>query len=232
MKNTLVKCFILLVAFNAYSQETRTKIAVIDSGLRVNDRIRPYLCKSGHNSFKSGWNIDVSGHGTNVANLIADSINSKTHCLMIMKVFYYNNIKGNLVSDTIPDHYIPNSIIFAIANGAEFINMSISSGPDYFKNEDLAIRKAIEHKIHVVLSAGNNGMFLSKECRLYPVCNKYDKKYFHIIGSKTNGSIANYSNYGPIVDDWVNGTDRGKPVMSGTSQSAAIFTGRLVNVLK
>lgn len=233
MKISLLKLLLLsCITHGVCKAESRVKIAVIDSGLRVDSRIKPYLCRSGHHHFKSSWDTDVHGHGTNIANLIADNINPATHCLMIMKVFYYKKVLNHIVIDSADSDFISESIRLAVQNGAKYINMSIGSGTQYLRGEDLAIKSAIANKVHIILSAGNNRKLLTKNCKLYPVCNKYDKSYFHIVGSKTNGSVASYSNYGPIVDAWVDGTNKGMPAMSGTSQSAAIFTGRFVSAFR
>ena len=89
----------------------------------------------------------------------------------------------------------------------------------------------IKNNVILVAAAGNAGKDLDKACESYPAC--YFKNTV-VVGSGFNKKLpASYSNTGEVVDIWINGSHQSAngTSMSGTSQSTAIATGKLVRMI-
>lgn len=233
--------------------ETRIKVAVLDTGLDISEKIRPFLCRSGHSSlvkgsdpFKDGYH---SKHGSNVAGLIAENLDPKKQCLVIIN--FYDSMGP--VSDY--SKLIHKGVRHAIRIKADYLNMSLG-GPQASKVEYALLRRALLQGMKVAVAAGNNSgkslvldsnrkvvvendlqLFedaaqdLDKECIYFPACYKMDSANFHVVGSNTTyknkwGGDHVYGNFGSQVTHWENGTNRGLPAMTGTSQSTAIHMGK------
>jgi len=218
-KLNLVAFLLFLTIFLSFlysnATENRKKIAVIDSGLKITKKIKPYLCEGFHKSFADNNPfLDSYEHGTNVAGLISENIDPSKWCLVIIKY------EGSL------DDFIK-ALEYSIEIKASMINMSVE-GPHYSQEELNLLKKAMQLKMVVSVAAGNrrgDQYNLDKACIVYPACYIYnlDPKLFHVVGSYT----GNFSNYGrKTVRFWENGVNRGYPVMSGTSQATAIHTGK------
>jgi len=83
------------------------------------------------------------------------------------------------------------------------------------------------------VAAGNNGMNFDEKGRYYPAC--YDDKRIIVVGMlDKNGVQYKYSNYGSRVTRWEIGYEVvGFEISeSGTSQAAAVATGKLVSQTK
>lgn len=197
--------------------ETRTKIVIIDTGLLVTSKMVPYLCKDDAISFVVDSPFsDPHGHGSCVAGLIAENLDPKKQCIVIVKFWERNMTKESLMKN------IAGGVRYAIKIKASFINMSLSGGSP-IAEEEAAIRDAVKNKIKIAVSAGNSHQNLDKRCDTYPTCyKKLNSKYFHVVGSST----GTYSNTGKIVKFKEDGTKKGSPEMSGTSMSTAIHTGK------
>ena len=63
------------------------RVAVIDTGINVNDKNRPYLCQSGHEDFTGFGLQDEEGHGTKVVEYIIDNAKTKNFCIVVLKFF-------------------------------------------------------------------------------------------------------------------------------------------------
>lgn len=220
-KIQLLLALLLTITAYAYHRETRVKIAILDSGADQNIIDSRYLCKSGHKSFFDTTaleDVQRNKHGTNVYGLVAEEIDFKTHCILIIKVF---EGRGSSTSR------IVEGIRHAISENVDFINLSISSTEVYSDDEKEVFVQALEAGINVSLAAGNNGKNLDPSCNLYPVCYRQTLDYenFHVVGSYTQ-SHYRYSNYGSVVTHLEDGTDRGFNSLSGTSQATAVHTGK------
>jgi subtilisin family serine protease len=215
--------FVILFSISSYAQETRIKIAVIDSGLdNSSGRFTSLLCQKGSESLVGGSPFtDKLGHGTNVAGLIAQNLDPKTHCLAIYKAYLPKGprrLQMLLLYKALTD---------AILAKVSFINFSWSGmGPD--KQELSIFNLAVAKHIKVAVAAGNGNVNLDKNCSEYPACygQFLGQRYFHVIGSSARTKKHEYSNYGKVVTHKENGTEVGLPVMTGTSQSTAIHTGK------
>ena len=210
------------ISLSAHAKDNRIVIAVIDTGVRLSVKIRPYLCHYGHYAIYPNHTAleDFNDHGTNVAGLIADRINPKTHCLQIIS---YCRIDCTENTDMTA---ITSGIYHAIANRASFINLSLE-GPAPSLSERKAIDSALVLGIKVVVAAGNSYKNLDKKCDVYPACYDFDSTNFHVVGSSTHQrGYKPYSNYGKAVKYLEDGTQQGSPKMNGTSQATAIHTGK------
>ena len=107
-----------------------------------------------------------------------------------------------------------------------FVSQSRSAGGNgYTQLEKGIINILVSKKIKIVTAAGNENKQLStKSCLHYPACYKLDFPSIYIVENLDNTT----TNYGFGIDtEKENGNNVGNPPMSGSSQAAAIFTGKL-----
>lgn len=224
-------------------------IAVIDTGI---DSKNPKLCKHGHKSYIDDKPlVDDVGHGTHIAGLINKHAGNLDYCIVSIKWW-----KKDLDAETL----IANSaaaIQYANNINVDFINFS-AGGNSSRKIERDAVLKALDKKITIVVSAGNENDNLDFNCNFFPAC--YDKRLI-VVGNlqsedppkwvekfSNDGTITrklmttisghnrqHLSNYGHYVNRWEVGTNvlsnclEGKMChQTGTSQAAGIATGKLV----
>lgn len=243
--------------------EKRVKIGIIDTGVDVTQKLRPFLCSSGHISLVDDSSLTdshYSKHGTNVAGLISENLDPEKECLLIIK-FYDDSKKANFFKN------VRLSVNYAITQKVSYLNMSLG-GDSPISLEKESIKEALEAGIKISVAAGNGeegplkdknnlyvrkdsnfrdsklvkgveyvkaniGFDLDKKCQYFPACYDFDSKNFHVVGSTTGyknsyGGITSYSNYGKKVTSWEDGTNKGFPPLSGTSQATAIHTGKWV----
>jgi subtilisin family serine protease len=204
------------------------KIAIIDTGLDLSDpRFKDHLCALGHKNFVPKESInDINGHGTHVAGLIKQYAGNSNYCILIYK--YYTELSSN--KDNLDREVL--SIEEASLNGADVINIS-SSGPGFNLLEFLAIRS--NPKIVFVVAAGNDGEDLDASGNeSYPasywlsnerVVESLDKDNKLMLSS--NYSVrTQYKELGLDVLSLLPNNKIG--IMSGTSMSTAIFSGKLI----
>lgn len=150
-----------------------------------------YTCSSTQ-SAETGHPNDDGGHGTYVTGLIASLVDnssgsvSPAHNVTIMPIkanFQKQSSFGTL--------QLTWAIDYAVENGADIINMSLSGpGSDIFLETSIA--DAAEAGVLVVASSGNAGGEVHYPARYESVI---------AVGAVTaNGSRANYSAYGPELD--------------------------------
>lgn len=212
-----IGCLLAIPSFAAQPY----KVAVIDTGIAPGYHVK--LCKTGHLDLAKPDVYSGAGlHGTNISGLIEREAGNVNYCQMIVRWW-----KENLTSKQ-EIHNMAVSINFAIDNGAKIINIS-GGGSLPYPEEQAAIKKALDKGIIIVAAAGNNGEDLSKNCNYYPAC--YDKRIIVVANLNPDGSRHYLSNYGKQVTHSVIGVNQciDKLCMTGTSQSTAIVTGRLVN---
>ena len=228
----LASCVFGLLAIAHPLIEDRIKIAVIDTGIQ-RDRydLEQYMCSFGHYNFVED-NFDVSdkhGHGTNIAWLITRNLDPKKYCLLIYK--YYDN-SGHGVNNLTNE---VKAFKAAILHGARYINLS-GGGADPSPAEEEAILDALSRGMRIVVAAGNDGKTICEPQKYYPACYKTMSSNFYAVGNChknwLTSSVEYYdsSNRGPDVKQCEDGIHQGPEglTMSGTSQSTAIFTNRLI----
>ena len=203
------------------------RVAIVDTGLDLDDpRFRDLLCDGTHKNFVGGKMIDDYGHGTHIAGLIKQYAGSKNYCLLIYK-FYSDANPGSVnLSNEI------SAIQLAISSGADIINLS-EGGPEFDEREYILIKD--NPGVLFISAAGNDGKDLDKpENEYYPSSYFLDNQV--VVSSLTaDGKRAPTSNYGNLVtekeigDHVLSTLPNGKTgYMGGTSQAAAIHTGKIV----
>lgn len=135
------------------------KVAVIDTGVnyRHPDLKKNLLAKLQYDSINDdGDALDLHGHGTGVAGVIAAVTNNKEGIAgiapesKIMAVRAFGALEGANPDD------VTDAINWAVANGADVINMSLGSGIPW-PPEEAAVLAAVAQGVLVVASAGNGG---------------------------------------------------------------------------
>lgn len=195
------------------------KVAVIDTGIKKEWMKTLPLCETGHKDFTGFGLEDIHGHGTNVADIITQHATGE-YCLVIVKFFDPRNI--NSLDSLIK------AIGYSIQN-ADIINIS-GGGPVENTVEEKLIKLGLNNDKIFIVAAGNDKENLDEKCTYFPAC--YDPRLI-VVGNGRNGIPNDVSNYGKVVDLWINGMNikGGGHRMSGTSQSTAIVTGNMVSYL-
>ncbi|HLS88501.1 MAG TPA: S8 family serine peptidase, partial [Sphingobacteriaceae bacterium] len=177
-------------------------VAVIDSGVDVNhpdlqNRVTNYGVQiiGGEISTKrEDYSLDLSGHGTHVAGIIAAETNND---IDIAGVAGEANVKilpvktFSLTTGTLFD--IAAGIRWAVDNGADVLNLSFGSLMLTQTQAD-AIQYAIDNGVIVVAAAGNNR---SRVDRVYPAAYP---GVITVAAIEDDGAIGSFSNYGPQID--------------------------------
>lgn len=226
---------LLLLALNVHAKTIR--IAVVDSGLDLNDpRFKKYLCKDASHTDVIGEGIDDKlSHGTHIAGTIIKNAGKANFCLIIIK--YYTMYYGTPIIKPIEGFKA------AIAQRPDMINFS-STGFKYLEEEYNLIKD--HRKILFVVSAGNDNINIDNE-KVYPA--RYELPNIMTVSAlKANGKDKlDLASYGKKVNIWEVGEDieapmpsymcknKSKPCtgkLSGSSMATAIVTGQLANVIK
>jgi len=231
-----VSVFILILCEQIGAEPNKTpgpiKIALIDTGFDMKYRDQVKLCDSSlHRDFTNTGLHDTNGHGTHIAGLIAKYA-KVDYCLIILK-YYVKNIR------TLPKSIL--AIDWAKLKGADIINYS-GGGVEPSEIEKYSVISALDAGI-VFIAAAGNGERIGGKNKGYKLTNKtyypamYDSRIVVVANVKPSGKRYPGSNYGGPTDLSVIGIDiesilldeNGELVkMTGTSQSTAIVTGRLV----
>jgi subtilisin family serine protease len=220
-----------------------TVIAVLDTGFdgaAVWDGggyHTPKLCQFGHKDFTGGKTakstytqdevpVDDHGHGTHIAGLIdryARQTN-QSYCLVILKYYEPNADRKNL-QNTIE------AINYARQIRADFINYS-GGGVQTSPQEIEAVKAFINAGGTFVAAAGNEGSNMDF-FHYYPAQD--DDRVVAVANGVNEPHRAHTSNYGKRVNRWEQGSNILSILpggqfgyMTGTSQSAAIATGKIV----
>lgn len=209
------------------SLETRTKIAVVDTGIDFhNPKLAPFKCQGGHADYRQNVIHDSMGHGSNVAWRIVKNLDPKKFCLMSLGYHSYEEITKQLERSN-------RAWAWAIKQKAHLINYS-SGGTEPSASETKIINIALKRGIVVSVCAGNEGADTAK-APYYPAC-AIKHPNFHVVGSlRKKGGKSPSSNYGKCVTDWAVGENQEGPdgtTMSGTSQATANFSGKLLGEAK
>lgn len=217
---------------------------VIDTPIHESQLKESYMCRNGSVSiepgklsyFKYGESVEeVYHHGQNVVGLIGNRINSDKYCIYHIAYYFPKEFKEWKVP------YMESLAKILTLKNVVGVNLSIADSTNekknYMDSEFRVIDTLTKANVKVVVAAGNNNEVLKKEdCNVFPVCLKLRLKRsenMYVVGSDTyvknkNGTVHKFSNISIDVDMiYEDGVDQGVPAMTGTSQSAAKYTGRL-----
>ena len=219
-------------------------VAVVDTGFDfdstwsgLNQSVglkKPKMCKQGHKDFTDMGIKDLHGHGTHIAGLIAKYAGDSNYCLVALK--YYNTEKEQI------DHLGTSLKAFqrAIDLKVDIINYS-GGGVEKSEYECALIKKALDMGIIVVAAAGNEASDINLSPYYPAMC---DNRVRAIANVDEKGNYQHNSNFTNLVminpRELVkeNGTNvlslspgNGTTYMTGTSQAAAIETGKIVKEL-
>ena len=188
----------------------QNRVAVIDTGIVVNDKNRFYLCESGHQDFTGFGLYDDEGHGTTVVDYIIDNAKTKNFCIVVLK-FYQRNLSNKaVVSATIQALKQVNKLNIRLVNYS-------ASGAFRSLEEETTVRSMLSTTI--VVAAGNDGVNLDDSPR-FPASYGYSNVV--VVGALTEeGKRQKISNYGTVVTEW----EKAK----ATSYATAIKTGKLIH---
>ena len=189
------------------------RVVVLDSGFDFKKSNKVSLCEDGHKTFTNRPRPhDNDGHGTNVAGLIDKYAKDSKFCMIIV---------DGLATGS--DYY--EALKYANSLNPDIINIS-GGGYGKVKGEAQTVNKILKKGIVMVVAAGNNGVDLNKKCSYFPAC--LDKRIVVV------GNSSYYSNKGRVVDIKTSGNKKRALgiTLTGTSQSTAITTGRIIRAMQ
>lgn len=202
------------------------EVAIIDTG--VKDQYVKNLCDDKSLlDYTQTDTYDYHGHGTNILGIISNGLNKKI-CYRIYKVYTGRILeKENPIRNTI---LALNNILL---NNVSLVNISMAGGENDAIEGQL-IKKLLDKNVKIVVAAGNDNVNLNNNCKIYPAC--YDAQRILIVGNGNSEKNRNLnSNYGSNVVKiwrWGNNINSNDITLSGTSQSAAIYSNELIkNIL-
>lgn len=200
------------------------KVAILDTGIDYNhpdlkQNIREYIDFTG----SQHGALDVQGHGTHVAGIIA-GVDNDTGIIGVAPdaELYVAKVLGDNGSGSFD--YIIKGINWAMAHGVDVINMSLGASSEPPAAMHAAIQQAVSQGITIIAATGNeNG----------EVC--WPAMYDEVIAVSAidqNKNKASFSNYGikneitaPGVDILSTYKNGGYARLSGTSMATPIITG-------
>jgi len=214
----------LLLSSVSIAADPRIKVAVVDTGILISKEIAPYICTDGHKDHTRTDLMDRHGHGTNVAHLIAQSLDPTRHCLVIIKWL------DSSTPDILAAFYLQQAIYYAAHSDVKYINVS-AGGQANFARERKSIEYAVKRGIRVVVASGNDHANLDIDCIYFPACYSIMNSNFYVVGAlDKDGKRAWFSNYGGPINAFAPGVNQSwktEIIMSGTSQATAVYTGWL-----
>ena len=145
----------------------------------------------------TGDPMDDHGHGTHVAGIIAMAAGNRQGGAGVAYGTKIMAIKAGQATGTFADTDVAEAIRYAVANGADVINMSFGSYGHSFLVEE-ALQEAFGSCV-LVASAGNDGIPTSdapeeflKKADTYPAGYSY---VLGVMASDQNGELASFSNW-------------------------------------
>ncbi len=179
-------------ALNAWVQENdkgnSVVVAVVDSGVVPNEETEDRILQGTDMVvYGSDGTVDIiNGHGTHVSGIILDACQGLDVKILPVRVM------GGMYGTT---SAIACGISYAIEQGVDVINLSLSGGHSALKDD--LIKQAIDAGITVVVSAGNEATDTHYSCPAHNTDCIVVSAYG--IDEHGNPSIADFSNYGSTV---------------------------------
>lgn len=214
-----------LLSLNLYARTVR--VGILDTGYNTS-KIDFKQCDNGKSdaNFIVGSTIhDNSGHGNNVLHIISEANKNIDYCVIIIKIWDIN------AKESVKEQAYKLGIIYATKLELDVLNISLS-GTEEMEIETFAIKYMLNKGTMVVNSAGNENVKIEhNNCHSYPTCS--DPRVISVGCIDNKGKKCPSSNYGSYIKVWEKGYSitAGGFTMTGTSQSAAVLTSKLVKVL-
>ena len=196
-------------------------VAIVDSGVAPHPRLAGRIPESGYDYVDGDTDAtnDLFGHGTNVAGIVADCSAGQPVYLYPIRVLNANG-SGSISNVT-------NAVREATRKGVDVINLSLESSVLSTALDD-AILDAVRMGVAVVCAAGNHAIDTAQVSPAH-----LSSRGVIVVGAaESDGSRANYSNYGASVDVYAYGTgivccsrSGGYVSATGTSMSAPHISG-------
>lgn len=192
----------------------------------------------GATKFHSGNPMDDHGHGTHVAGIIAMTANNEKGGVGISYGSKIMAIKAGQATGIFADTDIAEAINYAVAMGADVINMSFGGTGRSFLVEE-ALSDAFSHCV-LVASAGNDGVPTSDApAQFIQKWDVYPAGFSYVLGvmaTGKDGKLASFSNWdyinnggsaeyeitAPGVDIWSTLPGNTYAMWDGTSMAAPI----------
>ena len=189
-------------------------IAVVDSGINDNETSVDERIIGGYNFTSEEDMTDNFYHGKFINNLIVSETDENIK-LFPLKVA---DTDGNIEAENVAQ-----AIDYAVENGADVINISISMNNDNYTAIAESVRRASDSGVYIVFSASNT----KKEITDNPFA---DIKNVYITGAFENdNTLAGYSDYGSGVDVYSYGSFS---AFSGTSYATARVSATIATMLE
>lgn len=144
-----------------YGDGSGIKVAIIDTGINGNDSQLSKPISGGQDFTQSGgqYRVDVDGHGTFVASIIAaqpkPGLNGMVGIAPGVKLLIYREAGCNVTGGN-DEQSMTKAINAAVSAGARVINISQAGYIDD-PNLKAAVVNAYQHNVLIVAAAGNNG---------------------------------------------------------------------------
>lgn len=185
---------LILLGFSSAFQSIshKRKILIMDSGLNLSIKLKPYLCESGHKSFLEGKRSnpfeDETGHGTLISTIISEGIDPSKHCIVIYRTFAK---EGGLVST----QAYATGLIEAKKHKYDAIVIAMEDEGYYL--EEVKLFKELTKHARIFVAAGNGRKNLDLKCNVYPAClaDQIKSENFRVVGDLNHefnsGSLIN-----------------------------------------
>lgn len=198
----------------------KIRILLIDIGVTWSKDIAPFLCSEGYQGFIPGEEdpfVDSNGHGTLMAHVMAETLDTRKHCIVVYKSF-----KANVAE------YYAHALHEAANSEFEVISISLGDSTYYYAEPDWY--KKLTKKTRVFVSAGNDGKDLGFKCDAYPAClaSKIGSENFRVVSSLN----SRFNHGGPVNEIAGDEILISGVKHTGTSVSTARAAALYANLLK
>lgn len=187
----------------------REVVAVLDTGVDATHSLLRGRVLNGYDFVDGDSNpSDENSHGTLVSGVIIDCVGSSPVSILPVRVM---NSKGSGTSSAIAA-----GIRYAVANGADVINLSLG-GEGHSYVMEAAIDYAVSSGVAVVVAAGNSNQNTANECPAHITT----AGVLVASAGNSNHNKANFSNYGNSVDLMAPGVNVNAATLGNTYRLAS-----------
>lgn len=223
----MIKFIIPLLFMVPVKAENNYKIvvAILDTGLNTFAAVHNKIC--GSYNYTKEPNVDLHGHGSNVAGLIVKNATSAEYCIKSYKSFAVTKP----FSQEEKTSFYHQSLREALEAKPTIVNIS-AGGVGADDEERSLIIQMLDAGIIVVAAAGNESSDLGKDCNYFPAC--IDKRIIVVGNGNGTANLDSKTNYNGPVDIYVDGQlqDGFGITLSGSSQATAIVTAKIIDMMK